>query len=143
MYRKEKYGSCDGFLWVHLSGSWECIGVEFRDKPARAIVAKLAGFLTIFAGALGTVGSLIDDLVSKKPSDLAGMSIEDVLKADKNNYAIPHSDIIKVEINKKGFITKPSIWISTATKKHIFLILNEEMFDRCVNLVHTTLSGKL
>ena len=109
----------------------------------RVIVAKLADFLTIFAGALGTVGSLIDDLVSKKPSDLAGMSIEDILKADKDNYAIPHSDIIKVEIKKKGFITKPSIWISTATKKHIFLILNEEMFDRCVNLVHTTLSGKL
>jgi hypothetical protein len=109
----------------------------------RLIVTKLAGLLTILGGSLGDMGSLLASRLTKKTSELAGMPLEEILKADKDNYAIQYSDIVKVDMKKRGLIGSPGIIISTATEKHVFVILREEGFRSCVDLVNATLSDKL
>jgi len=109
----------------------------------RLIVAKLAGFLTLLGGALGGIGGLYDRMASKKPEELAGMTIEDILKTDKDNYAIPYSEIVKVEMKKGGFISSPGVFFNTAKKKHVFVFSKKDGYNNCLNLVSVTIPDKL
>ncbi len=72
----------------------------------RIIVAKrgggLAGTLGIFGGAITAVaGAAYDSYkAGKKGEELAGLSVESILKADKNNFAIDNSELVRVELKK-------------------------------------------
>ena len=109
----------------------------------RVIMLKLAGFLTILAGGLGVIGQLYDQAVSKKLSELTGMSFDELLLSDKDNYSIPYSDVVKVDMKKGRFISSTSIWISTATEKHVFALLKKEEFKNYVNIVSAALADKV
>ena len=109
----------------------------------RVIMLKLAGFLTILAGGLGVIGQLYDQAVSKKLSELTGMSFDELLRSDKDNYSIPYSDIVKVDMKKGRFFSSRNIWISTATEKHIFVLLKKEEFKNYVNIVSAALADKV
>ena len=79
----------------------------------------------------------------KKAEEFAEISAEEILKADKNNFAIPYSEILKVEMKKGGFLSPPNITIFTADKKYSFKILDKKAFDSCVELVRTALPEKV
>jgi len=108
----------------------------------RIIVAKLAGFLAILGGAIGGIGGLYDRVVSKKPEELAGMTLEDILKEDKDNYALPYSEMVKVEMKRGGFTSSPGVFFNTAKKKHVFVFSKEDGYNRCLSLVRATMPDK-
>jgi len=109
----------------------------------RLVIVKLAGFLALFGGAIGGIGGLYDHMVSKKPEELLGMSIEDLLKDDKDNYAIPYSEIVKVVMKKGGWISDPTVFFNTAKKKHLFVLTKEDGYHRCLSLVSATMPNIL
>jgi hypothetical protein len=58
----------------------------------------MSGTWTIGVG--GVVGVILDAREAKKKEEHRELSLEDILKADKNNYAISNSDITEVELKK-------------------------------------------
>jgi hypothetical protein len=114
----------------------------------RVIMIKLAGFRSIVAGGLdvfgplGIFGQLYARARAKKLSDLMGRSLDELLESDKDNYTLPYSDIVKVEMKKGRLLGNTSIWISTETEKHIFALLKKEEFQHYVNIVSTALPDK-
>jgi hypothetical protein len=83
---------------------------------------------------------------SKKQKELAEaaskLSPEDILKAHKENYDIPYSNITKVELIK-GF--RYSVKVFEGTKKHQWYIDKDKktQFENSINLVQSMLPGKL
>jgi hypothetical protein len=69
----------------------------------RMVVARISGGK---GGVLfGAVGGAIEGVQQQKEAEKKGeqynkLSLEDILKADKNNYAVPNSEIIEVELKK-------------------------------------------
>jgi hypothetical protein len=78
-----------------------------KDK---VIIARLGGGRQYIIGGI-VMGILIDE----KDKEVRKISAEDILKADKNNYAIPYSEITKVELKKNHGIV--SFQIQTKEKK--------------------------
>jgi len=77
-----------------------------------------------------------------KTRDLAGTSIEDILRSDKDNYALKYSDIMKVEMVKPRFLGQGGILIYLAKERHNFVMLTEEGFRNCADLVSAVMPGK-
>jgi hypothetical protein len=72
----------------------------------RLIVSKTGGKGKALGVALafGAIGSgLAARSEKKKREELKKLTPESVLKADKNNFAIPHSNIVRMEMKKKRF----------------------------------------
>ncbi|MFQ6076131.1 MAG: hypothetical protein ACE5Z5_08360 [Candidatus Bathyarchaeia archaeon] len=78
------------------------------------------------------------------------LSIEEILKGDEGNFAIPNSDIEKVDmaqpITMYGDLDRwedAAITIFTAAKQHKFIIENRGEFRRFINIVESTLFDKV
>jgi hypothetical protein len=115
---------------------------------SRMIASKISGTLGValsgLSGVLGEVGRAdINRRVKEMAEDIPGMSAEDILNADKDNFAVPYSDIVKVETKKGGLLSPTSLKFSTTDKKYQFNILKKEKFDEYVELVRTILPGKV
>jgi len=113
----------------------------------RMIASKISGTLGValsgLSGVLGEVGRAdIDRRVKEMSEDVPGMSAEDILNADKDNFAIPYSNIVKVEAKKGGLLSPTSFKFSTTDKKYQFNILEKKKFDEYVELVRTILPEK-
>lgn len=116
----------------------------------RLAVAKIGGQLK----ELGGFG-----VFAKKAEELRDVSIESLLKADKDNFEIPYSEITKVEIRKAGWKDKlaasrpvPGIITITGKEEHKFLIAQiriegseyrAQKFEECVDLLRSVLSSKV
>lgn len=96
---------------------------------------------------------------AKKAEELRDVSIESLLKADKDNFEIPYSEITKVEIRKAGWKDKlaasrslPGIITIVGKEEHKFLIAQlaiegskyrPQKFEECVDLLRSVLSSKV
>lgn len=72
---------------------------------ARTIVARAgSGGIGMMFGAVGATAEAVITArkVKKIEKEHHKFSVEDILKADKNNYGIPNSEIEKVELKKFG-----------------------------------------
>ena len=122
----------------------------------RLIVAKTVGGKWRFAlASFGVWGEdAADSRAKQKAEKLRELSPESILKADKNNFAIPYSDITKVEMKKGGRMRGSKLKVFTDTKKYDFRIFSKralagfvyrehkEIEDQ-VNLVRSVLSDRL
>jgi hypothetical protein len=71
---------------------------------------------------------------------------DNIIAADKENFAIYYSDIISVEIREPGRVWTAQVTIETTTreKPHKYpLREGKEMFDQHINLVRSRLPDKL
>ncbi|UCH04686.1 MAG: hypothetical protein JSW05_00550 [Candidatus Thorarchaeota archaeon] len=71
---------------------------------------------------------------------------DDILAADKRNFAMPYSDIVKVEMKKPGRVWAGKITITTTTREKPYkypLREGKKMFDQHVNLVRSLLPNRL
>ena len=114
----------------------------------RVIASKISGTLGValsgLSGVLGEVGRAdINRRVRGSSEEIPGMSAEDILTADKDNFAIPYSDIVKVEAKKGGILSPTSLRFSTADRNYKFNILKKKKFDEYVELVRTILPEKV
>ncbi|MFX0117440.1 MAG: hypothetical protein ACFFB3_23030 [Candidatus Hodarchaeota archaeon] len=109
----------------------------------RVIVAKIggSGLLGLF-GAAGVAAEAYRQ--KKKKEELEQLSPESILTADKKNFAIPYSDIIRVEMKKPGRFSAAKIDFVTNGKTHKFILLQKkESFDNFTNLVRSVLPDQL
>ena len=83
-----------------------------------------------------------EGMLKMKKEELYKQSPEDILKADKRNFAIPYVEIVKVELFKRFFFFR-KIRITTGTKKHGFTLLNENEYYRCMFALRPLLSNRL
>lgn len=120
--------------------------IETADRKAlyftsnRVIVAKLGG--QALSMAFGVFGALAESRMrAKKKEQLSKLSPESVLTADKKNFAIPYSEITKVEFFKKMLGRK--IRIIAGAKKHEFGLSKPKELESYVNSLRPILADKL
>lgn len=114
----------------------------------RVIASKISGTLGLtlsaLGGVLGEVGRAdIRRRVSEVSEEAPTMSAEDILSADKDNFAIPYSDIKGVEAKKGGLLSPTSIRFTTTDKKYQFNILEKKKFDEYKEMLRTVLPEKV
>jgi len=114
----------------------------------RIIVAKLA------SGA-EKMGSIFSDMASdtyggpkklmkERREAYEKMSPEEILSADKDNFAMPHNEISKIEVKKPGLLSGSKIKVSTSDKTHeFFLKEKKQFFEERVNSLRSVLSDKV
>lgn len=121
------------------------------------LVVKVGGTLglvfTAFVGeavgqsyGVSTITDVYNQIVGKRSNKVKDMKIQDVLDADKLNYAIPYADIEKLEFKKGGILSprgRRLIIISTKKKKCWFRIVKENAFNDYVTLGKKILPKKV
>jgi len=144
------------------------IKIHYMDKESilfltkeRIIVARITDKLDSVIGipAFGAIGGLIGGLISsrrgkKKREKLEQISPESILGADKKNFAIQYSDIVKVEMIKNpGRLNLPSIRVKMTEPIRDGMLRADKYtyrfgifgtdFDEAVNSVSSVLSDKI
>ena len=84
---------------------------------------------------------MVIEMLKKKKGKLYRQTPEAVLKADEENFYIPYTEIIQVELFKKFFERR--IRITIGIRKHEFAFLNENEYCRCMFALRPLLSDKL
>lgn len=106
----------------------------------RVIVAKVGG--QALSMAFGIAGALAESrMQAKKKEQLSKLTPESILTADKKNFAIPYTEITKVELFKKMFGRK--IRIIVGGKKHEFSLGKPKELESYVNTLRPVLADKL
>lgn len=107
----------------------------------RLIVAKISSSWSRFVG--GAIPLVIERYQQKKKKEkLDEILPDDVLETDKKNFAIPYSDIERVEVKKPGTISAATVKIITKEKTHQFGV-RKNLFDDFMNLMRSVLADKL
>ena len=119
------------------------------------IVVKIGGTMSLFkkfvveaiseSYGISTISDVYNQLISNKSDELKKANIEDILEADKLNYAIPYSDIEKIEVKKMGILSprgRMIITINTRNKNYWFRISELQLFNDYVNLARKALPNK-
>lgn len=106
-------------------------------------MAKIGG--SGLGGLFGVGGVAVEAYrQKKKKEELEQLSPESILTADKKNFAIPYSEITRVEMKKPGRFSGAKINFVTDKKTHKFVLRQKkELFDNSTNLVRSVLSDKL
>jgi len=113
--------------------------------PDRVIVARKSG---ASGGLFGVIGIAIQASKGKKrEKEYLELSPEDVLKADKKNFALPNSEIREVEL-KCGGGNLVELKIITSEKKHKWLVLpfevkKEQRTEDCENILRPVFGDRL
>lgn len=112
--------------------------------PERLIAAKLGGVLgTTIGHSFGITGlAIYNRTMSKKAEKLKDITMDEILKADRDNFMIPYQDITKVEMKKGGMLSPTKFTFLTAGNKFTFNLLNKEKFNDCVELIKSILPSK-
>jgi hypothetical protein len=85
----------------------------------RTVVAKTSGGKSSML--LGAVGGVLQYQEAKKKGEqYSQLSLEDILKADKSNYAIPTSEVTEVELKKYGKVAKINFKTTTQHGKTLY-----------------------
>ncbi|MGF3573731.1 MAG: hypothetical protein ACQXXG_09990 [Candidatus Bathyarchaeia archaeon] len=123
----------------------------------RSVAAKVGGQLKDFLGPVAM------EEYARKAEALKEVSIESILKADKDNFEIPYTDITHIEVKKAGWKDKlitEMRTIGTMTIKgkeeHKFQItrafivdpssptgLKPQKLEDCIKVIRSVLSDKL
>lgn len=110
----------------------------------RLMVVKLTGVKTMLAeGFLGPLGNVYSNITSKKLKDLTGMSFDEVLKSDKDNFILHYSEIIKVTMRKGKIVKTWTTIIFTKKDKYNYVFYNEETYGRFIEIVKRVMPEKL
>ena len=123
--------------------------------PNELVVVKLGGTMSLFkklaveaisdSYGISTISDVYNQVISKKSDELKKANIQDILEADKLNYAISYSDIEKIEVKKMGILSprgRMIITINTRNKNYWFRITEHQLFNDYVNLARKALPNK-
>ena len=135
---------------------------ELVFTSTRVIVARTATSTwlawALLGGPLGgALGAFRTERRRRKAVEhLAQLAPDDILAADKDNYQIPYTDIVKVHVGKRGFMP-PTLRILTHETEYNLGRLSlgrlsvekggrragEAAFDECINIVRSALPDKV
>ena len=102
------------------------------------IAEFLIGWVPFFGGVLDVDSTSIR---AEKKEKLCRLSPESILTADKKNFAIPYSDVIRLEMSK-GFLGS-KVKIMIGVNKHQFKLRNTNEYYKCMSALKTVLEDKL
>lgn len=106
------------------------------------IITNIVGFGGIGYALGGLAGGIAEAVVrGKEIKGISERSPENILLADKENFAIPYTAISKVELSKKMLGLK--IRITTAAAKYEFGLEKPKEFEKTVNNLRSILTDKL
>ena len=122
--------------------------VELIFTSQRIVVATLVSAGGIFATAISDTFSggftRLSNLAKEKREENEKLSVNEILEANKKNYAIPYEEILEVEIKKPGTFSGAKMKIFTSTKKREVVFKKKKwLFDELVNLVRPLVGEKL
>ena len=119
------------------------------------VVVKIGGTMSLFkrfvveaiseSYGISTISDVYNQLISNKSDELKKGNIQDILEADKLNYAIPYSDIEKIEVKKMSILShrgRMIITIDTKDKNYWFRITEQQLYNDYVNLTRKSLPTK-
>ena len=115
--------------------------------PNSIIIARLrgvsfVGFLIVLYGLFGRLTSIFEkEMTDEKKEKLGKLSPEGILTADKKNFAIPYSDVTRLEMSK-GFLGS-KVKIMIGVNKHQFKLRNTNEYYKCMSALKTVLEDKL
>ena len=123
--------------------------------PNELVVVKIGGTMSLFkkfvvtaiseSYGISTISDVYNQLIGKKSDELKKGNIQDILEADKLNYAIPYSDIEKIEVKKMGLLSprgRMIITIDTKNKNYWFRITEHQLYNDYVNLIRKALPNR-
>jgi hypothetical protein len=112
--------------------------------PKSVVAAKIGGILgTTLGFYFGQVGlAIYNRRLGKKADELKDVSMDEILKADEDNFVMQYKDISKIEMKKGGIFSPTKITFSTKDKKYSFNLLKKETFNDCVELIKSVLPNK-
>ncbi|MFC1925603.1 hypothetical protein ACFLW2_02780 [Chloroflexota bacterium] len=130
---------------VQAESIWQGRALCFTSN--RLIIANVDGTRLIYAFfILAALGGLIIVLLqgrarTKKTELLKDLSPEMILAADKKNFAIPYTELGKVEMYKK--MRQRKIRITDDTAKYEFSLSKSKEFEDYVTVLSPLLNDKL
>ncbi len=118
----------------------------FTDR--RLVVSKISGTLGV---ALSAMGGVLGDVaradvrskVEERSEEAKTVSVEEILKADKENFAIPYEEIQTVEMKKGGLLSATSFSFHTEEKKYTFNLKEKKRFREYAEMVKKILPNKV
>ncbi len=115
--------------------------------PNSIIVARLRsvsfiGYFTVLYWLFGMLTSIFEkEMTDERKEKLGKLSPERILTADKKNFAIPYSDVIRLEMSK-GFLGS-KVKIMIGVNKHQFKLRNTNEYYKCMSALKPVLEDKL
>jgi len=114
----------------------------------KVIALKMSGTLGL---ALSSLSGILAELeradvkrrIKKMEREVKQSSLEELIKADKDNFTIPYSDIERVEMSKGGLLSPTRIRFLTAGKTYSFNLLERKRFGEYVDLIRTIFPEKI
>jgi hypothetical protein len=134
------------------------VGLVGANVGANVFGANVFGtFISgvVGAGVGGGVGYIIEEKLRKqsfkereeKIKSLTKLSINEIIKLDKNNFEIIYKDIFKIEIKKTSGVGSTGARVGTLSiegkKKEKYDIIMNQKFEECEKIVKEVLSDKL
>jgi len=108
--------------------------------PDKIIIAKLESFTSyVVTQPLPLLGYV--DVYAKEKERLGKLSPEAILTADKKNFAIPYSEITRLEMSK-GFLGS-KVKITIGVNKYQFKLRNINEYYKCMSALKPVLEDKL
>jgi hypothetical protein len=150
---KDEKGRVDesiyGYFPVRPTNHAHPHGLNFHGPPRqlvftshRLIVVKPVGHMELATALFGVVGTAIE--YSRIQDKIGNFETpENILKADKENFAISYSDISRIELTKPGITSPTHILIITDKKTYMFVTLLKRLFDEPMNLIRSVIGNKL
>lgn len=137
-------------LFLEESMVFVKIGGQFADGGLAGAIAGGA-----VGGALGgVIGASIEQKLRKstaqkkddKIKSLSEMSVEELLRLDKNNFDLHYADIHRIEMKKSTLSlngARSGVLIIDGKKKEKFDIAPNQNFNECENLITSLLADKV
>lgn len=145
-----------------ILGIIDAKGVRLAPTTDRLIVARgsvleridlssvaagvTAGAGLIIGGAIAAIGAAVRGRKEKKEKEkaLADFTPESILSMDKKNFAIPWSEVTRVEVSKESWGTEGMRFkFFTAGKKHEFAEIKGRMLGKCWRILTMTIPDKV
>lgn len=122
-------------------------GKALYITPSSIIIAKLRsaafmGTFTVLNTMFGLLTSLFEkEMIDKKIEKLGKLCPEKILNANEKNFAIPYTEVIRLEMSK-GFL-RPRVKITVGVNKHRFWLRKHNDFYKCMSALKPILGDTL
>jgi hypothetical protein len=137
---------------LDLRGTWAftCYDVYFTNKRLIASflenrsMSRFWGHKVLMAGYNIADAAIIAPL-TRRPDEISAMNAEEILKADKRNFAWDYEKDIKVIKSKRktGLVGPPHIDIELTNGKHNVFIQDRERRSELTELLHKVVGNKV
>ena len=108
----------------------------------KIIIVKLGGLASFLATKVLMPSFGDSDVYARKKEKLGKLSPETILTDDKKSFAIPYTEITRLEMSKR-FLGGPKVKITVGVNKHQFTLKDTNEYFKCMSALKPVLEDKL